>query len=107
VSLATPESVWKLQAALHVQAKGEEQPPVGENMNHLVRKPDAGKLHVRFDERGVETEKHGELLRHRQPKGPVSATASPKLHRATPRLYKRGCSRGGGGLSAQIGVKQR
>ena len=25
-------------------------------MNYLVRKPDAGKPHVRFDERGVETE---------------------------------------------------
>ena len=32
------------------------QPPVGESMNHLVRKPDAGNPHVRFDERGVETE---------------------------------------------------
>lgn len=26
-------------------------------MNNLVRKPDAGKPHVRFDERGVETER--------------------------------------------------
>ena len=32
------------------------QPSVGDSMNHLVRKPDAGKPHVRFDERGVETE---------------------------------------------------
>ena len=32
------------------------QPPVGESMNHLVRKPDAGNPHVRFDERGAETE---------------------------------------------------
>jgi hypothetical protein len=30
--------------------------PVGESMNHLVRKPDAGNPPVRFDERGVETE---------------------------------------------------
>jgi hypothetical protein len=29
---------------------------VGDSMNYLVRKPDAGKPHVRFDERGVETE---------------------------------------------------
>jgi hypothetical protein len=29
---------------------------VGESMNYLVRKPDAGNPHVRFDERGVETE---------------------------------------------------
>ncbi len=31
---------------------------------------------------------HGELFRHQQPKGLVSATAQPKHHRATPRLYK-------------------
>jgi IS4 transposase len=29
---------------------------VGERINHLVWKPDAGKLHVRFDERDMETE---------------------------------------------------
>ena len=29
---------------------------MGDSMNYLVRKPDAGKPHVRFDERGVETE---------------------------------------------------
>ena len=29
---------------------------MGESMTHLVRKPDAGKPPVRFDERGVETE---------------------------------------------------
>jgi hypothetical protein len=38
----------------------------------LVREPDAGNLHVRFDEREVETEQ-GEMLRHRQPKGPAPA----------------------------------
>ncbi|HEY5893543.1 MAG TPA: hypothetical protein VIT91_09960, partial [Chthoniobacterales bacterium] len=37
----------------------------------LVRKPDAGKPHVRFDERGVETER------------------PTNRHRATPRLYFR------------------
>ena len=31
---------------------------VGDRVNHLVRKPDAGNPHVRFDERDVETE-HG------------------------------------------------
>ena len=35
----------------------------------LVREPDAGDLHVRFDERGVETRATGELVRHRQTKG--------------------------------------
>ena len=29
---------------------------MGDSMNDLVRKPDAGNPHVRFDERGVETE---------------------------------------------------
>src|SRR5207245_2784443 len=32
------------------------QPSVGESMRTLERKPDAGDSHVRFDERGVETE---------------------------------------------------
>jgi len=31
---------------------------------------------------------HGGIFRHRQPKGPAPATARPKHHRATPRLYK-------------------
>jgi hypothetical protein len=38
---------------------------------NLVGEPDAGNLHVRFDERGVETE-HGGILGHRQTKGPVN-----------------------------------
>ena len=50
VSLITPESVWQLQEALHAKAL------VCERMNPLERKPDAGDSHVRFDERGVETE---------------------------------------------------
>ena len=31
-------------------------PWVGDRINHLVRKPNAGQLHVRFDERDLETE---------------------------------------------------
>ena len=53
----------------------------------LLREPDAGNPHVRFDERGVETEAWWRLVRHRQTKGP----ATDRLHlnhRATPRLYK-------------------
>ncbi|MDZ4853894.1 MAG: hypothetical protein SGJ26_03365, partial [Nitrospirota bacterium] len=53
----------------------------------LVREPDAGKPHVRFDERDVETGLAA-LLRHRQPKGPVTGEAPP-THRATSRLYRR------------------
>ena len=49
VSLTTPESVWQLQEALHAN--------VCESMNTLERKPDARNGHVRFDERGVETER--------------------------------------------------
>jgi hypothetical protein len=44
-------------------------------MKFLVREPDAGKLHVRFDERAMETG-HGELLGHRQPKGPANTQGS-------------------------------
>ena len=55
VSLSTPESVWQPQAALRIRAKNESL--VCESMNTLERKPDAGKPHVRFDERGVETER--------------------------------------------------
>jgi len=51
----------------------------------LVREPDAGDPHVRFDERGVETE-HGWIFWHRQPKGPATRMANLP-HRATPRLY--------------------
>jgi hypothetical protein len=43
---------------------------------HLFREPDAGKPHVRFDERAVETE-HGGLLGHRQPKGSANTQGSP------------------------------
>ena len=50
VSLITPEGVWQLQEALQAKAL------VCERMNPLERKPDAGDSHVRFDERGVETE---------------------------------------------------
>jgi len=51
----------------------------------LVGEPDAGDLHVRFDEREVETE-HGGIFWHRQPKGPVTRMA-PLNNRATSRLY--------------------
>ena len=50
-----------------------------------VGEPDAVNPHVRFDERGVETE-YGRILRHWQPKGPATRTAY-LTHRATPRLY--------------------
>src|SRR5213080_3711407 len=51
----------------------------------LVREPDAANPQVRFDEREVETG-HGELLGHRQPKGPATRKASPSLPRHLPTL---------------------
>jgi hypothetical protein len=38
---------------------------VGDRINHLVQKPNAGKLHVRFDERDLETEPPGHRARSR------------------------------------------
>jgi hypothetical protein len=58
-------------------AVGRPPNPVGE--------PDAGKLHVRFDEREVETGQ-GELLGHRQPKGPANLQGFPTLPRHLPTL---------------------
>ena len=59
--------------------------PLWAVLRNPVGEPDAGNPHVRFDERGVETE-HGRILRHWQPKGPATRTAYLH-HRATPRLY--------------------
>jgi hypothetical protein len=53
-SLQTPKWVWQFQTALDAQAKSERL--VREGINSLERKPDALAGHVRFDERGVETE---------------------------------------------------
>ena len=53
----------------------------------LVREPDAGKLHVRFDERRLETESwRGVRHRHRR-KPPATATPCAYRHRASRRLY--------------------
>jgi hypothetical protein len=56
------------------------------NAWYLVREPDAGNPHVRFDERGVEPG-HGGILGHRQPKAPATHARPHLNHRATPRLY--------------------
>ena len=59
-------------------------PSVGVRHEDLVGEPDAGNPHVRFDERGVETE-HGRILWHRQPKGPATRMAdlNPPRHSST------------------------
>jgi hypothetical protein len=44
---------------------------VGDRISHLVQKPNAGKLHVRFDERDLET---GDMVSYSGtgiPKGPA------------------------------------
>ena len=60
------------------------EPLVGDGMNPLERKPDAGKPHVRFDERGVETECMAGYSGTSNRKGwsqlwPVLPTAAPLL----------------------------
>ena len=66
-SLPPAEKLWKLQETLHAQAKGVTTRGRKHEIT-LVRKPDAGNPHVRFDERG-------------------SGNGSAKGNRATPRLY--------------------
>jgi hypothetical protein len=48
---------------------------VGRQVN-LVGEPDAGNPHVRFDERGVQTEQ-GRVVRHRHAKGLATRAALP------------------------------
>jgi hypothetical protein len=52
-----------------------------------VGEPDAGNPHVRFDERGVETEQ-GWIFWHRQPKGPVNTHGQPTPPRHSSTLPK-------------------
>ena len=66
-SLPPADKLWKLQETLHAQAKGVTTRGRKHEIT-LVRKPDAGNPHVRFDERG-------------------SGNGSAKGNRATPRLY--------------------
>jgi len=53
----------------------------------LVREPDAGNLHVRFDERDVETEQWSGYLGTANRKG-RQQRSSIYSHRATSRLYR-------------------
>jgi len=55
MSLATPEKTQTLRRKLCLKAK-REQDIVHASRKNLVREPDAGNPHVRFDERGAETE---------------------------------------------------
>jgi hypothetical protein len=55
---------------------------------NLVREPDAGKPHVRFDERGWETELRSDLRHRYMVKTAGTATPPTYGHRAHPRLYR-------------------
>ena len=70
-------SVQKLQMALHAKAKAWS----------LVREPDAGDLHVRFDERDVETELRRGYSGTARRKG-RQQTNQTYRHRATFRVYR-------------------
>ena len=58
MSLTTPESIRTLQRMLYLKAKAEGDWPAAVGLERKpVGEPDAGNPHVRFDERGAETER--------------------------------------------------
>ena len=69
-----------------VARSSRARPFVGESMR-LVREPDAGDLHVRFDERDVETELRRGYSGTARRKG-RQQTNRTYCHRATSRLYR-------------------
>ena len=64
------------------------RPSVGEGMR-LVREPDAGDLHVRFDERRLERS-HGVASRAPRNRKARQQRCHPYRHRASRRLYRFG-----------------
>ena len=70
-----------------VARSSRARPFVGESMR-LVREPDAGDLHVRFDERDVETEPRRGYSGTARRKG-RQQTNRTYCHRATSRLYRK------------------
>jgi hypothetical protein len=58
MGLVTPHQIQALQRKLYLKAKQRATETAHALRMNLVREPDAGKPHVRFDEREVETE-HG------------------------------------------------
>src|SRR5262245_53297606 len=69
-----------------VARSSQARPSVGKSMR-LVREPDAGDLHVRFDERDVETELRRGYTGTARRKG-RQQTNRTYCHRATSRLYR-------------------
>ncbi len=59
MGLVTPHKIQALQRKLYLKAKQDRATETAQALRmNLVREPDAGNPHVRFDEREVETE-HG------------------------------------------------
>ena len=84
--LATKESQAS-RKQLYGQAKIASRGANVGLMVKSVREPDAVNLHVRFDEREVETEHGKRLLRHRRG-NPEMELCRSLTHRATSRLYR-------------------
>ncbi len=87
MSLATPEQIQTLQRRLCLKAKRDGSAHA--LRRSLVREPDAGNPHVRFDERGQETKlwrgtRHRRLGESRRPQQLPSTFG----YRACPRLYR-------------------
>jgi len=81
VSLATPENIRRFQRRLYVKAKEDGALPWPSSVCLDVKpvgEPDAGEPHVRFDERGRETESRCGL-RHRQMAKAAGNSYSPRL----------------------------
>src|SRR5262245_26148681 len=70
-----------------VARSSQARPSVGKSMR-LVRDPDAGELHVRFDERDVETELRRGYSGTARRKG-RQQTNRTYCHHATSRLYRK------------------
>ena len=84
--LATKESQAS-RKQLYGQAKIASRGANVGLMVKSVREPDAVNLHVRFDEREVETEHGMRLVRHRRG-NPETELCRSLPHRATSRLYR-------------------
>src|SRR5262249_40958355 len=86
-SLTTPE-LWvrRSRKRCHTDVRQPTLTKVWEirDPTGLVREPDAGNLHVRFDERGVETE-------HDHPMMPPRHTSTLRFTGMTRSLASRGC----------------
>ncbi len=84
---ALPGHAALVRLRAHAPCTAHDELSVGEGMN-LVREPDAGNPHVRFDERRLETEQWRGVRHRRRRKPPGTATPCAYRHRASRRLYE-------------------